>query len=180
RVLQLHMDDAAQTPDATAPAARRQRAAPTGFESGGVRGCSPLRLAGAHHAQRGDAGCRAERVGVEGAGVVDGSGEEFEDGALAAAAEAWPAASRSTLTESDQPWKCWSNFTMYGRPVAARASLMDSIAASVPEAVKRTSSALGTREVISSAHSTSSGLAAPKWVPRSTCCCTAATTSGWA
>ena len=50
---------------------------------------------------------------------------------------------------------------MRSRPVAALATRNASITASVPDAVKRTFSADGTSETICSAHSTSSGWAAP-------------------
>ena len=59
-------------------------------------------------------------------------------------------------TPSCQPWKCPVNFTTFGRPVQARARRSARWVASVPDMVKRTSSAEGTSRVIHSAHSTSS------------------------
>ena len=50
---------------------------------------------------------------------------------------------------------------MRSRPVAALATRSASITASVPDAVNRTFSADGTIDAINSAHSTSSGCAAP-------------------
>ena len=64
--------------------------------------------------------------------------------------------------------------------MAARASRRALIAASVPEEVMRTISALGTRSTTSAASSTSASVGAPKLVPAAAAAVTAATTSGWA
>ena len=61
----------------------------------------------------------------------------------------------------------------------ARAMRMARCVASVPDMVKRTSSAQGTSLFTSSAHRTSSSWQAPTWVPRAICSCTARTTAGW-
>jgi hypothetical protein len=62
---------------------------------------------------------------------------------------------RAAMTASCKPWKCASNFTMCCRPVTARATRMASAVVSVPVIMKRTRSAPGTMEQISSAQRTS-------------------------
>ena len=64
--------------------------------------------------------------------------------------------------------------------MAARASRIALIAASVPELVIRIISAEGTRATTSSASSTSASVAAPKLVPPTAAVSTAASTAGWA
>ena len=70
--------------------------------------------------------------------------------------------------------------TILSLPVAARASLMALIEASVPDEVIRTISADGTRSTISAASSTSASVGAPKLVPAAAAAVTAETTSGCA
>ena len=69
---------------------------------------------------------------------------------------------------------------MRSRPLAARASRIALIDASVPDDVMRTISADGTRAATSAASSTSASVGAPKLVPAAAAACTAATTSGCA
>jgi hypothetical protein len=64
------------------------------------------------------------------------------------------------------------------RPVAARATRMALMVASVPELTMRTISSAGTMEHSRSAISTSAGHGAPKLRPRAAAACTAATMSG--
>ena len=64
------------------------------------------------------------------------------------------------------------------RPVAARASRIALIAASVPEEVMRSISTDGTRRATSSASSTSAEVGAPNVVPFSAAAATAASTGG--
>ncbi len=64
--------------------------------------------------------------------------------------------------------------------MAARARRSALIAASVPDEVMRTISALGTRSATSAASSTSASVGAPKLVPAAAAAATASTTSGWA
>ena len=61
----------------------------------------------------------------------------------------------AAITASCSPWKCASNFTRCRRPVTARATRMASAVVSVPVIMKRTRSAPGTIEQISSAQRTS-------------------------
>ena len=65
-------------------------------------------------------------------------------------------------------------------PVKARASRSARCEASVPEPVKRTISAHGTRRLISSAHRTSSSCEAPQCVPSGTCSAMASSDGGMA
>ena len=64
--------------------------------------------------------------------------------------------------------------------MAARASRIALIDASVPEEVMRTISAEGTRSTTSAASSTSASVGAPKLVPAAAAALTASTTSGCA
>ncbi len=64
------------------------------------------------------------------------------------------------------------------RPVAARASRIALIDASVPEEVMRSISTDGTRRATSSASSTSAAVGAPNVVPFSAAAATAASTGG--
>ena len=66
------------------------------------------------------------------------------------------------------------------RPVAARASRIALIEASVPEAVIRNMSTAGMRAVIASASSTSPAVGAPYDVPSAAAAATASTIDGWA
>ena len=69
----------------------------------------------------------------------------------------------------EMPWKRIS----VARPVKARASRTAISVASVPEEVKRTRSADGTRRWMARAHCTSRGWLAPKCVPASSASLTA-------
>jgi hypothetical protein len=80
---------------------------------------------------------------------------------------------------SCQPWKWVLKRTILRRPVNARASRTAISVASVPDAVKRTRSADGTRWEIASAQRTSRGWLAPKCVPWPSASATAAPTAGW-
>ena len=70
--------------------------------------------------------------------------------------------------------------TSVSRPVAARASRIALIDASVPEEVIRSMSTAGIRWATSSASSTSPAVGAPKLVPSAAASQTAAITSGCA
>jgi hypothetical protein len=66
------------------------------------------------------------------------------------------------------------------RPVAARATRIALMTASVPDEVIRSMSTLGIRWVTSSASSTSPAVAAPKVVPSAAASAIASSTAGWA
>ena len=87
--------------------------------------------------------------------------------------------STENITASWCPWYEPSILTMTSRPVAARATRMASIVASVPELANRTLSSSKRRQ-ISSASSTVVGVGAAKCVPWVTAWVTASTISGWA
>ena len=72
--------------------------------------------------------------------------------------------STENITVSWCPWYEPSILTMTSRPVAARATRMASMVASVPELAKRTLSSSKRRQ-ISSASATVVGVGAAKWVP---------------
>ena len=68
--------------------------------------------------------------------------------------------------------------TIRSRPVKARARRSAISVASVPDEVKRTRSADGTRRWTASAQAISSAWLAPNWVPRDSAAVTAAVTTG--
>ncbi len=65
------------------------------------------------------------------------------------------------------------------RPVAARATRMASMVASVPELAKRSASRPKRRQ-ISSPQATASSVVTAKWVPRAAASAIASTIRGWA
>ena len=69
---------------------------------------------------------------------------------------------------------------IFGRPVKARAPLIATITASLPELVKRTRSAEGTRSQRSAARSTSSGVGSGNEAPSASRRVAASTMAGWA
>ena len=79
---------------------------------------------------------------------------------------------------STWPWYAPANFTSVSRPVAARASRIALIDASVPEEVIRSMSTPGIRCATCSASSTSPAVGAPKLVPSAAAAVTASSTAG--
>ena len=84
------------------------------------------------------------------------------------------------MTLSFQPWKWPLRRRIFSRPVAARETRAAIMVASVPEEVKRTFSAEGSRRWMAAAHWSSRSVVPLAWVPRSIWRWTAATRSGWA
>ena len=83
------------------------------------------------------------------------------------------------ITASWWPWYDPSILQTTSRPVAARATRMASMVASVPELAKRSISSPKRRQ-ISSPHSTASSVVTAKCVPRPAASAIASTTRGWA
>ena len=86
----------------------------------------------------------------------------------------------SASSPSTWPWYAPANFTSVSRPVAARASRIALIDASVPDDVIRSMSTPGIRCATCSASSTSPGVGAPKLVPSAAASVTASSTAGCA
>ncbi len=100
------------------------------------------------------------------------AGTPGEDGMPCVASPEPASASRP----STWPWYAPANLIRRSRPVAARASRIALIDASVPEEVIRSISTDGMRWATSSARSTSAAVGAPNVVPRSAAACTASST----
>ena len=85
-----------------------------------------------------------------------------------------------TRRASSWPWYPPSNLRIMSRPVAALASRIADIEASVPEFTKRIISMDGTASTMSLAAVTSISVGAPNDAPRAVASCAAWTTSGCA